>query len=206
MSAIRLLVSVVLVAMTAVAAGAVGNSPVAPGAPPEIPYTVGAWHGAEAGALDADTEEAVAADLVLNRTYADPDGHEAGLYVAYYNQQRPGVSIHSPLHCLPGTGWDVVSNDIIGMDPGGATSARSLVRRLVAQKAAARVLVIYWYSINGQIIAGEMASRLQLLSNRLRLGRNDAALVRIAVPVTSTDAAAEARAVEFARALDPHLR
>jgi len=205
MSAIRLLVAVALVALTAVVAGAVGHSPAVPAAGLDIPYTVGPWHGADAGALDAETEEAVAADLILNRTYADPDGHEADLYVAYYNQQRPGVSIHSPLHCLPGTGWDVVSNDVIGIDP-ASTTAGNRVRRLVAQKGAARVLVLYWYSINGQMIAGEIASRLQLLGNRLRLGRNDAALVRIAVPVESTDGAAEARAVAFARALNPQLR
>jgi len=202
MSAIRLFVAVALMAMTAVVAGAVGGSAVAPSASPDIPYIVGPWHGAEAGALDAETEAAVAADLVVNRTYADAAGQEADLYVAYYNQQRPGVSIHSPLHCLPGTGWDVVSNDTIGVDLGGGTS---MVRRLVAQKAASRVLVLYWYSISGQVIAGEMASRLKLLSNRVRLGRNDAALVRIAVPVAGTDAAAEARAVAFARALAPHL-
>jgi EpsI family protein len=202
MKSLRLLVAVALVATTVVVTGAVRDSSVTPVAAFNIPFIVGPWHGAD-DALDAGTTEATEADLVVNRTYADAEGHDAGLYVAYYNQQRPGVSIHSPLHCLPGTGWDVVSNDAVAVDLGGTTSD---VRRLIAQKGTSRVLVLYWYAINGRMIAGEIASRFQLLSNRVRLGRNDAALVRVAVPVASSDAAAEERAVAFTRALAPHLR
>jgi EpsI family protein len=203
MSAIRLFVVLALVTATVAVTTAVNRPAAAVAEVAQIPYTLASWQGRDAP-IDADTEEAVAADLILNRTYADADGSMADLYVAYYRQQRPGVSIHSPLHCLPGTGWDVVSNDAIDVDMGGPASH---VRRLIAQKAAARVMVLYWYSINGKMIAGEMASRLQLLSNRVRLGRNDAALVRIAVPVIETnDAAAERVGLEFARALVPELR
>ena len=95
-----------------------------------------------------------------------------------------------------------MSNDTVPVDLAGTTSH---VRRLIAQKASSRVLVLYWYAINGQMITNEMASRVQLLSNRIRLGRNDAALVRIAVPVTDTDAAAERQGIAFVRALVPHL-
>jgi hypothetical protein len=55
------------------------------------------------------------------------------------------------------------------------------------------------------MIASEMASRVQLLTNRLRTGRNDAALVRIAIPVMDSDAAAERRGLAFVNALVPHL-
>jgi EpsI family protein len=79
------------------------------------------------------------------------------------------------------------------------------VRRLVAQKSSSRVLVLYWYSIQGRMVAGELASRMQLLANRVRHGRNDAALIRIVVPVIGSDEAAEARGLAFVRALAPHL-
>jgi EpsI family protein len=203
MSTVRLLVAVALIAATAAIAGAVPEAAPAPFPLLDIPYEVDAWRGVDAGALDAETLQAVGADLIVNRTYADGAGGEAGLYIAHYNQQRPGVSIHSPLHCLPGTGWDVVSNETIGVELHDGGAGR--VRRLIAQKASSRVMVLYWYSINGTIVASEVASRLQLLSNRVRLGRNDAALVRIAVPVTDSDAAAERRGVAFARALAMYL-
>jgi EpsI family protein len=202
MSTIRLLVAAALVAATVGLTASVNKPAVSAAGTVTVPYTVESWHGQDAGPLDEATE-ALAADLILNRTYKDTDGREADLYVAYYSQQRPGVSIHSPLHCLPGTGWDVVSNDTIDLNLGGTPQH---VRRLIAQKGSSRVMVLYWYSISGQIIASELASRVQLLSNRIRLGRNDAALVRIAVPVMDTDdAAAESLGISFVRALVPHL-
>jgi EpsI family protein len=203
MSAARLLVALVLVAATVTLAASV-PAPAADSLPiVEVPFVIGSWQGGDAGPVDAETEEAVAADRVVNRTYVDPGGKEAGLYIAYYNSQRPGVSIHSPLHCLPGTGWDVVSNEIVEVGlPAGNTGH---ARRLIAQKASSRIIVLYWYSIQGEMIASEMASRVQLLTNRLRTGRNDAALVRIAIPVMDSDAAAERRGLAFVNALVPHL-
>jgi len=67
------------------------------------------------------------------------------------------------------------------------------------------MLILYWYAINGRMVASELRSRLQLLHNRVRFGRNDAALVRIAVPVAGSDLDAERKAMAFARALAPHL-
>jgi EpsI family protein len=203
MSVARLLVVLFLVTATAAIAGAAKEPVASPVAPFEIPYTLGAWHGADASAGEDETDPTLGADLVVNRAYADVEGHEAGLYVAYYNQQRPGVSIHSPLHCLPGTGWEVVSNDTVGV--GLLDGTTRPVRRLIAEKDSSRVMVLYWYDINGEMITSELGSRLQLFTNRVRLGRNDAALVRIAVPVTDSDGTAEQEAVAFARVLVPHL-
>ena len=79
------------------------------------------------------------------------------------------------------------------------------MRRLIAQKESERVMVLYWYEIHGRMIASDIVSRMQLLSDRVWLGRNDAALVRLAVPVEDSDAEAERRGLAFARALAPHL-
>jgi EpsI family protein len=203
MNTARLFVALVLVAATVAVTAAARAPATGPLRVLNIPYTLDAWQGVDVAPLDAEAEQTLGADLVLNRAYAATRGEEAGLYIAYYNQQRPGISIHSPLHCLPGTGWDVVSNDVIPLPlAGGGTSN---VRRLIGQKGATRIMVLYWYSINGRMIAGEFASRVQLLQNRVRLGRNDAALVRIAVPVAASDADAERRGIALARALLPHL-
>jgi EpsI family protein len=202
-SAVRLAVALILVTTTALLANAARQQAIGVPEVFDIPYTVEGWKGVDAAPFDEASEQTVAADLVLNRTYSAADGGELGLYLAYYAQQRPGVGIHSPLHCLPGTGWDVLSSDTVAVDlPGGRIGP---IRRLVAQKAAARVLVMYWYSIHGRMIASEAASRWQLLNDRVRLGRNDGALVRLVVPVIDSDAVAERRGVGFARSLVPYL-
>jgi EpsI family protein len=172
------------------------------GAPLQVPMTIDGWEGQDAAALDEEVTEMVAADQVVNRSYVNDAGAEAALYIAHYQQQRPGVSIHSPLHCLPGTGWEVLSNRSRQVELAGRPGA---VRQLVAQKGDSRVMILYWYSIQGRMIANDALSRLQLLSNRVRLGRNDASLVRIVVPIDVAEADAERRALAFAAALTPHL-
>ena len=32
----------------------------------------------------------------------------AGLYIGYYQSQRQGSSMHSPMNCLPGSGWQPI--------------------------------------------------------------------------------------------------
>jgi EpsI family protein len=201
MTTMRLLTAVLLVAATGTIAAA-RREPISPAPALNIPDAVGTWIKLADEPIDRDTTLAIAADQIVNRTYVDADNTQAGLYVAYYRQQRPGVSIHSPLHCLPGTGWDVLSNETVRLNVEGTSAP---VRRLVAQKAGSVVMVLYWYSIHGRVIASDLLSRVQLLENRLRLGRNDAALVRIVVPVAGSQLDAERLGFGFVRGLLPYL-
>ena len=93
------------------AAGALAHAARVQGPPRQaqlasLPYQVSQWTGRDAAAPDAETLRILAADSYLNRSYAGASGTPIDLYIAYYGRQRPGVSIHSPLHCLPGTGWE----------------------------------------------------------------------------------------------------
>ena len=202
MSTWRLTIAIVLVATTAAVASAARGPAAAVPSTMEVPYTLSDWHGTDAEPAPGEEDSAVVADQILNRTYSTAEGDQAGLYVAYYANQRPGVSIHSPLHCLPGTGWDVLSNQIVPVTIDGAEGR---VRRLVARKESARIIVLYWYDIHGRMIASDLLSRVQLFSDRLRLGRNDATLVRLVIPVSDSEAAADAQGQNFMRALVPHL-
>jgi EpsI family protein len=168
-----------------------------------LPIALGQWQGAAAPPLDDAVVRALAADSYINRTYAAADGVPIGLYVAFYGGQKPGDSIHSPLNCLPGTGWEPIAISTIWLArPDGASGA---VRRMIVRKDDQRDLVLYWYQVHGRMIASEWNSKLHLLVDGVRLHRTDAALVRIAVPVSESAVAAEARAASFARALLPPL-
>jgi EpsI family protein len=170
----------------------------------ELPLTIGSWEGRDGGPLDAETMAVLRADGVVNRIYAhSADASPVDLYIAYYERQRPGVSIHSPLHCLPGTGWEVQSAG--NVDLVAPTGIAGEARKLIAQKNRDRALVLYWYSVHGRMVGSEAASRLYLLGDRIRLGRNDAALVRVVVPMDEGESAAERQAVGFIRDLLPQL-
>jgi EpsI family protein len=173
-----------------------------------LPLAIGAWSGRDAGALDEESERILAADAYLNRSYLSPQSSAPlGLYMAYYAEQRPGVSIHSPLHCLPGTGWEPLNVSTIVL-PGEGGEGGARVRRMIISKNLDRALVLYWYAVHGRMLSGEVASKLWLLHDSLRFHRTDAALVRIVVPVgrdaVSVDAA-EQQGVAFIRDLLPFL-
>jgi len=200
MSRVRLLVAIALIAGT----GALATAARTPGRVPaaaldRLPYRLGEWQGRDAAALDGETLQVLGADAYLNRSYAGGAAAPVGLYIAYYAEPKPGVSVHSPLHCLPGTGWEAIEVATVALGAGHA-------RRLVVRKNRDRALVLYWYSVHGRVLAGEVASKAWLLHDSVRFRRSDAALVRIVVPLAGgSTAAAEARALTLARDVLPHL-
>jgi len=204
-TATRLLVALLLIAATGAAARAMRHIDVPHPRLSEMPYDVAVWNGRDAEPLDADTVRILAADDYLNRNYSSvAAAAPVNLYVAYYGQQRPGVSVHSPLHCLPGTGWETQDVATVNLQPGDAASGQ--VRRLIVRKNRDRSVVLYWYAIHGRTLANEVVSKAWLLHDALLLHRSDAALVRIVVPIVANDAAAaELRGLAFARAVQPYL-
>src|SRR5438067_664826 len=134
----------------------------------EMPYDVAAWNGRDAEPLDTDTVRILSADEYLNRTYnSGVAAAPVNLYIAYYGQQRPGVSIHSPLHCLPGTGWEPQDVGTTNLQPGDAASGH--VRRLIVRKNRDRSVVLYWYAIHGRTLASEVVSKAR--SEERRVGK-----------------------------------
>jgi len=199
----RLAVIVVLLAATAAAARSAHRSDRAVRANLDsLSYTIDQWRGSDGKPLDEETVAALGADAYLTRTYSDGAGAPVSVYVAFYGAQRPSVSIHSPLHCLPGTGWEPL--EVGTADIASAADFRR-VRRLVVRKNQERALVFYWYAVHGRTIANEAMSKLWLLHDSIRLGRSDAALVRIVVPIADSVAAAERRGAAFTRDLLPYL-
>jgi EpsI family protein len=203
MTHLRLATAIVLVGLTA------GFAQVARlrAAPPPIaieglPLAIDNWRGHDVGALDAETVRILRADAYLNRSYSG-GAAPLGLYVAYYADQRPGVSIHSPLHCLPGTGWEPL--DVGVREVSGADGRSGSLSRMVVRKGRDRAVVLYWYAVHGRMIGSELISKAWLLHDSIRFNRRDAALVRIVVPVTDSVDAAERAGITFANLLSPRV-
>jgi EpsI family protein len=170
-----------------------------------LPRVVGGWSGRDVP-LDAETLRALGMDDYLHRVYV-PEGAATGppidVYVAYYASQRQGDAIHSPLNCLPGTGWQPVTRERVRVATGA--SAGFSANRLVVQKGRERKGVLYWYEGRGRRIASEYMNKLLLIVDGIRENRTDAALVRFTTPVETTIEEAGARLAEFAAIVDPAL-
>jgi EpsI family protein len=204
----RLVIAIVMIASTAaLARGARAPHGIRAVDLDGFPYRIAAWAGRDAEPLDEETLRILSADSYLNRNYnvASAGLAPINLYVAYYQQQRPGVSIHSPLHCLPGTGWEPLDVSTIDLPE---TAGGGQARQLVVRRNRDRALVLYWYAIHGRLLANEVFSKAWLLHDSLRFGRSDAALVRIVVPLPAgTDVdSAQHRGLDFARGALPYLQ
>jgi EpsI family protein len=188
---------------TAIVAHASRSAPVAPMPTNAFPRTIGPWRSTMDTPVDEDAARQLGADAYINRSYAGAGDAAVSLYIAYYGSQRPGVSIHSPLHCLPGTGWEPLA--VTTLDVGRPDGSTGRVRRMIVRKNLDRAVVLYWYEVHGRTIASELASKLFLLADSVRLHRSDAALVRVAVPFAQSPDVAEQRAVAFVRDLLPQV-
>jgi EpsI family protein len=169
-----------------------------------LPFHISGWTGRDAPPLDEETLRILGADAYLERSYAAASRSPVDLYVAYYGRQQPGASIHSPLHCLPGTGWEPLDISTVPVvQPGGVEGH---ARRLLVRKNGDRAIVLYWYAVHGRMLASETMSKAWLLHDSLRFLRSDAALVRIVVPVDGADIdAAQSEGLAFAHDVLPYL-
>jgi EpsI family protein len=118
--------------------------------------------------------------------------------VGYYATQRTGATYHSPLNCLPGSGWTL-------SEPGKATiplpdGSSVVANKYVIQNGDYRSFMIYWYQGRGRNVASEYWGKIYTVFDSVRLRRSDGAMVRVTVPISGSEATAEQTAIEFASA------
>jgi EpsI family protein len=168
----------------------------------ELPLDVGSWRSVNDHEFDAATLAVLRADDHVGRTYTR-GAESADLFIAYYASQQQGHTIHSPMNCLPATGWQPLSASRLRIDVGAAAPIDA--NRYVIQKGLERQLVIYWYQNHQRTVASEYAAKAYLVLDSLKWSRSDAALVRIVSPIRRGETVAERSAIDFVRAVHPLL-
>ena len=163
----------------------------------DFPQSIGAWQKTgNDQILDAETLKVLRASDYLLRDFSKSDGQAANLYVGYYASQRTGATYHSPLNCLPGSGWTL-------SEPGKATIAMPdgssfIANKYVIQNGDYKSMMVYWYQGRGRNVASEYWGKVYTVFDSVRLRRSDGAMVRVTVPIGASEAAAEKTATEFA--------
>jgi EpsI family protein len=148
--------------------------------------------------FDKETLEILKPSDYLNRVYYEPGVGQVGLYIAYFETQRTGATIHSPKNCLPGSGWTPTVSTITTMAlPDGRQVPMNLY---LIRKGLEETVVLYWYQSHGRVVASEYAGKFYMVYDALRLNRTDAALIRVTAPVANGDEeGAKKRAFAFAQ-------
>jgi EpsI family protein len=162
-----------------------------------FPMQLGEWRGVQDPPMDPQVRAVLGVSDYLTRAYFQPDKAGVGLYIGYWDSQRQGDTIHSPLNCLPGAGWAPVSKSTIDV-PSGVGGEQIAVNRYVVRKGLDSQVILYWYQSHGRVVASEYWSRLFLIRDAVRLNRTDGAIVRVIAPVLSDNAEAESAAQRLA--------
>jgi EpsI family protein len=172
-----------------------------------LPTTLSQWTGRETAPFRDDVVASLGVDDYTNRVYFAGAEAPVALYVGFYRSQRQGDTIHSPLNCLPGAGWQIVDRQRADLDV-AARGTAPRVNLFVIQKGLDRQVVLYWYQSHGRVDASEYWSRAHLIWQAMRFNRSDAAMVRVITAIGPDDATGEGaarRALGFAQTLFPHL-
>jgi len=155
-----------------------------------FPLQIAAWRGVRQPPLTPDELAILRVDDYLTRAYVTPDRNAVGLYIGYWASQRQGSTIHSPLNCLPGAGWEPVDAGVLDIEGAGNGIAPMTINRTVVQKGLERQLVLYWFQSHGRVVASEYWSKFYLVADAVRMNRSDGAIVRVIVPVRDETTAA----------------
>jgi EpsI family protein len=211
--------ALLLAACLLVGAVAIGRASKTEVTPPRqsfatFPMTIREWRGESTDRFDQRVLTVLGVDEYINRIYRQPAGAPLGLYIGFYRSQREGDTMHSPLNCLPGAGWEPLVTDRIPITVrrnDGPDTARITVNRVVIQKGLDRQVVVYWYQSHGRVVASEYWGKVFTVLDAIRLNRTDAAMIRVVCPVapgraaSTAEAAATREAHEFVQAMFPLL-
>jgi exosortase D (VPLPA-CTERM-specific) len=172
-----------------------------------FPLAIGDWRGRE-GYVEQVYLDVLKLSDYLMANYSRPrDRSPVELWIAYYDEQVSGASVHSPQACLPGGGWRIVAlgeHRIEGVGPAGEPL---VVNRAVITLGEFSQVVYYWFDQRGRDLTNEFAVKWYIFQDGLTMKRTDGALVRLST-LTRDQAdipEADARLEDFVRAIDPRL-
>lgn len=177
-----------------------------------MPMVLDDWVGRNQPRFDEEIEAVLGVDDYILRSYERAGSVPVGLYLGYHASQRQGDTMHSPLNCLPGAGWQPLEQGrttitAMGVPGHGGAPAQVEINRVVIGKGLDRQLVYYWYQSHRRVVASEYWGKIYTVIDAVRDNRTDAALVRVIVPIPDRDAVAdvEADAIAFTQSLFPRL-
>jgi EpsI family protein len=171
-----------------------------------LPVQIGAWSGTDE-IIDQETRDVLGPGEFLSRDYTPTaqEGSSIELFIAYFPSQSAGDTIHSPMHCLPGSGWlPTDSSRVMVTVPGHGPFPAN---RVVMARGERRNLVLYWFWAHDRGVASEYWAKYYLVKDSIKMHRSDGALVRVITPLLSGESVDSAyqRVLPFAGEIVPLL-
>jgi len=171
----------------------------------QFPLAVGSWEG---------TRQFMEQEFITRLDFTDytmidyksGNGKHVDFYVAYYESQRKGESIHSPETCLPASGWIFRQTGRVQVPLGGQGGSIT-VSRAIMEKSGMQQISYFWFPARGRILTNAWEMKLYTFWDALTQRRTDGALVRVITAVYPDEKIeqAEERLQEFTMQVIPVL-
>jgi EpsI family protein len=163
-----------------------------------LPMRIGHWVVDVTGKSASELRLAGVDDEVF-RVYRNPSGDRIRLYVGYHRYQERGKELTAHAgSVMPATRLQVE-----------LTSTAEVVElnQIVRQTAKGQTGTLFWYDLNGRIVASNYRAKAYLLFDALTRGRTNGALIIVdwEVPAGGSFEDSRRRAIGFVEALVPVL-
>ncbi len=169
----------------------------------EFPSKIDGFIQINSQKMDPKVIKILGVSSYIMRDYEDPSGFVVNLYIGYYREQKEGAMIHSPQHCLPGSGWIPIVDKVVYINL--KNGEKIPVRKYILTKPGQKMIVFYWYQSRGRVIASDYKDRLYLIYDSIFRHRTDGSLIRV-IGISNNVEEAEKKEIKFIKALEPILQ
>ena len=172
----------------------------------DFPLRIGEWIGQPKRIYPHNIDSLDLSDHA-NVNYRNEEGKTINFFVAYYESQRKGESIHSPESCLPGAGWVFNKSGLTTLILKNHTPTTITVNSAFIKNREFQQLCYFWFPGRGRILTSLYQLKLYNFWDALTRHRTDGALVRLITPVNDNESldVAEKRLQGFVQEVIPVL-
>jgi exosortase D (VPLPA-CTERM-specific) len=173
----------------------------------QFPLKIGEWSADRRQAMAQKFIDVLDLSEYVFINYNNRSGKKVNFYVAYYESQSKGKSIHSPATCLPGSGYSFNQSGTMKITNVPGNNETFEVNRAVMQSGRNRQITYYWFPVRGRILNNGYQLKIYNFWDALTQQRTDGALVRLITSVYEDETLedAEKRLQSFVRDVAPVL-
>ncbi len=168
-----------------------------------FPHRSGDWKMTGQARFDERVLAVLLPTDYLSRTYEDSQGRRLSLYIGFHNGGPESGPIHSPKQCLPGSGWNRLSEKVRHVTVNGVDVPYVSA---IYQKDTEKQLFLYWFQVRDQILTNEYALKLAMVKDLVLSNRRDSAFIRLSVMATDGVDKASEVGEKFIRDFYPAIR
>jgi EpsI family protein len=170
----------------------------------EIPKELGEFTTVSVNWADPYTDEK--AEKSLSRVYQSPRSHPIETFIGYRHTQYGMERLRSPKLVFP-RGWEYAAMNRIEMK-GNDSGWKIDAIWLLTKKNNLQRLVVFWYQLPDKAFSNDLLLRWEIVRRWAIHGRTDAAVVRLATDLDSSENVDRAlqRLIAFSQQITPFVR